>query len=90
MKTIENVHDQLEQLNKRIQALHSSFSDSNRQDFVTAKRAQEIYDLGKTLFYQLVKENRIKLYRIPGTRKVYVKRSELDTIFEPSEVSERA
>lgn len=87
MNTIPDLHEQLRQLNQKVQALHSSLSDG-RQDLITAKRAREDYDLGKTFFYQLVKDGLITLYRIPGTRKVYVKRSELDAIFEPTEVAE--
>lgn len=87
MKTNPDLHEQLRQLNQKVQALHSSLSDV-RQNLISAKRAREDYELGKTFFYQLVKDGVITLYRIPGTRKVYVKRSELDAIFEPTGVIE--
>lgn len=88
MKTINDVHEQLEQLSQKVHAIHATLSDAPRQDLVPAKRARDEYDLGKSFFYQLVKDGVITLYRIPGTRKVYVKRSELDAIFEPTEVAE--
>ena len=83
MKTIENLFEQVKQLSQQVQRLNRSLPENPRQDLIPAKRAREDYEIGKTFFYDLVKNGVITLYRIPGTRKVYVKRSELDNIFEP-------
>ncbi len=88
MKTLNDLHEQIEQLSRKLQSMNRPLPESHRQDLISAKRAREEYELGKTFFYQLVKDGVITLYRIPGTRKVYVKRSELDAIFEPTEVAE--
>ena len=51
-------------------------------DLISRTKAQETYDLSRSYIDSLVEEGWLTAYKIPGRRKVYLKRSQIDSIFK--------